>query len=186
MCPPVGANGTTYIQLAKRYKEPRVQIADQKVVTLDYTLKDDEGTLIDSSEGRGDFVYLHGARNIVPGLENALTGKVAGDAVSVAVGPTEGYGERDDNLQQAVPKEMFEAEADLSVGMQFHAQSPEGEMMVVTVVGVEGDEVVVDGNHPLAGVSLNFDVTVVEVRDASAEEIEHGHVHGPDGHHHDH
>lgn len=163
-----------------------MQIADQKVVTLDYILKDDEGALIDSSEGRGDFVYLHGARNIVPGLETALAGKSAGDEVAVSVGPTEGYGERDDNLQQAVPKDMFEEGADISVGMQFHAQSPEGEMMIVTIIGVEGDEVIVDGNHPLAGVSLNFEVKVMDVRDASAEEVEHGHAHGPDGEHHDH
>jgi len=163
-----------------------VQIADQKVITLDYTLKDDEGTLIDSSEGRGDFVYLHGARNIVPGLENALIDKVVGDEVSVAVEPAEGYGDRDDNLLQTVPKEMFEEGAEVSVGMQFHAQTPEGEMMIVTIVELDGDEVIVDGNHPLAGVSLNFDVKVVDIRDASAEEIEHGHAHGPDGHHHDH
>ena len=163
-----------------------MQIADQKVITLDYTLKDDEGTLIDSSEGRGDFVYLHGARNIVPGLENALIDKVVGDEVSVAVEPAEGYGDRDDNLLQTVPKEMFEEGAEVSVGMQFHAQTPEGEMMIVTIVELDGDEVIVDGNHPLAGVSLNFDVKVVDIRDASAEEIEHGHAHGPDGHHHDH
>ncbi len=163
-----------------------MQIADLKVVTLDYSLKDDEGTLIDSSEGRGDFVYLHGARNIVPGLENALAGKATGDEVSVAVQPEEGYGERDNNLLQTVPKDMFEEGADISVGMQFHAQSPEGEMMIVTVVELEDDEVIVDGNHPLAGVSLNFDVKVIDIRDASAEEIEHGHAHGADGEHHDH
>ncbi len=163
-----------------------MQIADQKVVTLDYTLKDDEGTLIDSSEGRGDFIYLHGARNIVAGLENALLGKTANDEVSVAVQPEEGYGERDDELLQTVPKEMFEEEAEINVGMQFHAQSPEGEMMIVTVVELDGDNVVIDGNHPLAGVSLNFDVKVIAVRDASAEELEHGHAHDPNGEHHDH
>lgn len=163
-----------------------MQIADQKVVTLDYSLKDNEGKLIDSSEGRGDFVYLHGARNIVPGLESALEGKTAGDEVSVSVQPEEGYGERDNNLLQTVPKDMFEEGADINVGMQFHAQSPEGEMMIVTVVELEGDEVIVDGNHPLAGVPLNFDVKVVDIRDASAEELEHGHAHGADGEHHDH
>lgn len=163
-----------------------MQIADQKVVTLDYSLKDNEGKLIDSSEGRGDFVYLHGARNIVPGLESALEGKTAGEEVSVSVQPEEGYGERDDDLLQTVPKDMFEEGADINVGMQFHAQSPEGEMMIVTVVELEGDEVIVDGNHPLAGVPLNFDVKVVDIRDASAEELEHGHAHGADGEHHDH
>lgn len=163
-----------------------MQIADQKVVTLDYSLKDNEGKLIDSSEGRGDFVYLHGARNIVPGLESALEGKTAGDEVSVSVLPEEGYGERDNELLQTVPKDMFEEGADINVGMQFHAQSPEGEMMIVTVVELEGEEVIVDGNHPLAGVPLNFDVKVVDIRDASAEELEHGHAHGADGEHHDH
>ncbi len=163
-----------------------MQIADQKVITLDYVLKDGEGTLIDSSEGKGDFVYLHGARNIVPGLENALAGKVVGDEVSVAVAPEEGYGERENELLQTVPKDMFEEGAEINVGMQFHAQSPEGEMMIVTVVELDGDDVIVDGNHPLAGVSLNFDVKVIDIRDATAEELEHGHAHGPDGEHHDH
>ncbi len=163
-----------------------MQIADQKVVTLDYSLKDNEGKLIDSSEGRGDFVYLHGARNIVPGLESALEGKTAGEEVSVSVQPEEGYGERDNDLLQTVPKDMFEEGAEINVGMQFHAQSPEGEMMIVTVVELEGDDVIVDGNHPLAGVPLNFDVKVVDIRDASAEELEHGHAHGADGEHQDH
>ncbi len=163
-----------------------MQIADQKVVTLDYTLKDDEGTLIDSSEGRGDFVYLHGARNIVTGLENALLGKEVGDEVCVSVKPEEGYGERDDDLLQTVPSDMFEEGMEKSVGMQFHAQSPEGEMMIVTIVEIDGDEVTVDGNHPLAGVSLHFEVKVIEIRDGSEEEVEHGHVHSPDGDHDDH
>lgn len=177
---------TTNLYYYLRMKEFYVQIADQKIVTLDYTLKDDEDTLIDSSEGQGDFVYLHGARNIVAGLESALVGKEVGDEVCVAVKPEEGYGERDEDLLQTVPSDMFEEGTDMSVGMQFHAQSPEEEMMIVTIVEIDGDEVIVDGNHPLAGVSLNFKVKVVEIRDATEEEIEHGHVHGPDGDHHNH
>lgn len=160
-----------------------MQIADKMVVTIDYTLKDDEGTVLDSSN-EGNFAYLHGAHNIIPGLENALTGKSAGDEVEVSVTPAEGYGERNDSMIQAVPRDMFDSEQEIQVGMQFHAQSPEGEMIVVTVTDVEDDNITVDGNHPLAGVNLNFGVKVVDVREASQEELDHGHVHGPGGHHH--
>lgn len=160
-----------------------MQIADKMVVTIDYTLKDDNGTILDSSN-EGNFAYLHGAQNIIPGLENALSGKSAGDEVEVSVSPAEGYGERNDSMIQAVPRDMFDSEQEIQVGMQFHAQSPEGEMIVVTVTDVEGDDITVDGNHPLAGVNLNFGVKVVDVREASQEEIEHGHVHGPGGHNH--
>ena len=158
-------------------------IAENKVVTLHYTLTDDEGTVIDKSDD-SSFLYLHGASNIIPGLENALTGKALGDELKVAVSPEEGYGERDDARLESVPREMFPTDAKVEAGMQFHAEGPEGEMMTVTVAGVEGDMVSIDGNHPLAGVQLNFDVKVIEIRDASAEELEHGHVHGPGGHQH--
>ena len=160
-----------------------MQIADQKVVVLHYTLTDNEGKVIDKSDD-GSFAYLHGARNIIPGLENALSGKAAGDELKVSIPPEEGYGHRDENMLQEVPKTMFEDDSQIAVGSQFHAQGPNGEMLVVTVMEVNDDNVVVDGNHPLAGVELNFEVMVVEVRDASEEEIEHGHVHGPGGHHH--
>ena len=160
-----------------------MQIADQKVVVLHYTLTDNEGKLIDKSED-GSFAYLHGARNIIPGLEDALAGRAAGDELKVSISPEEGYGHRDENMLQEVPKSMFEDDSQIAVGSQFHAQGPNGEMLVVTVMEVNDDNVVVDGNHPLAGVELNFDVMVVEVRDASEEEIAHGHVHGPGGHHH--
>ena len=160
-----------------------MQIADQKVVVLHYTLTDNEGKIIDKSED-GSFAYLHGARNIIPGLEDALAGKAAGDELKVSIPPEEGYGQRDENMLQEVPKSMFEDDSQIAVGSQFHAQGPNGEMLVVTVMEVNDDNVVVDGNHPLAGVELNFDVMVVEVRDASEEEIAHGHVHGPGGHHH--
>ena len=160
-----------------------MQIADKMVVTIDYTLKDDDGTVLDSSTD-GQFAYLHGAHNIIPGLENALTGKSAGEEVEVSVSPAEGYGERNDSMIQAVPRDMFDSEQEIQVGMQFHAQSPEGDMIVVTVTDVEGDNITVDGNHPLAGVNLNFGVKIVDVREASQEEIDHGHVHGPGGHQH--
>lgn len=158
-------------------------IAEKKVVTLNYTLTDDEGTIIDKSDD-GSFLYLHGASNIIPGLENALTGKASGDELKVTVKPEDGYGERDDNRLESVPREMFPDDTDIEPGMQFHAQGPEGQTITVSVVDVSDDTVTVDGNHPLAGVQLNFDVKVVDIRDASAEELEHGHAHGPDGHHH--
>jgi FKBP-type peptidyl-prolyl cis-trans isomerase SlyD len=159
-----------------------MQIAQNKVVTLDYTLKDDDGKVVDQSEG-GQFLYLHGASNIIPGLENALEGKAAGDQVSVTIAPEDGYGERSEEMVQQVPKEMFQG-TDVKVGAQYHAQGPNGEQLVVTVVEHNDETVTVDGNHPLAGVQLNFDVKVMDVRDATDDELSHGHVHGPGGHDH--
>ena len=160
-----------------------MQIGDQKVVTLHYTLTDNDGKVIDKSED-SSFAYLHGASNIIPGLEDALTGKSAGEEMSVSVSPEQAYGVRDESMLQQVSKNMFEDAAQIAVGTQFHAQGPNGEMLVVTVLEVEEEHVVVDGNHPLAGVELNFDVKIIDVRDASEEEVEHGHVHAPGGHHH--
>jgi len=161
-----------------------MQIADNRVVTLAYTLKDNDDNILDKSDD-GSFCYLHGARNIIPGLESALTGKVAGDELSVSIPPEEAYGVRDEARLQEVPREMFPEDVDIEVGMQFHAQNPEGHQIMVTVTRVEDDSVTVDGNHPLASVHLNFDVRIMDIRDATAEELEHGHVHGPHGHHHD-
>jgi len=161
-----------------------MQIEKHKVVSIDYTLKDDEGSIIDSSEGNEPLFYLHGVGNIVSGLEKELDGKLKGDAISVRVVPEEGYGERSDALTQTVSKNMFEGVDTIEVGMQFHAADEQGNTQMITVIGVEGDDITIDGNHPLAGVHLNFDVTVLEVRDASKEELEHGHVHGPGGHQH--
>lgn len=160
-----------------------MQISDSKVVTLNYTLKDDDGNIIDQSHD-DQFAYLHGAQNIIPGLEIALVDKTKGDKVSVRIEPKEGYGEYNDAMIQNVDKGMFDAEQELEVGQQFHAQTPDGQMLTVTIKEIDGDQVTVDGNHPLAGVHLNFDVEVVDVRDATPEEVDHGHVHGPGGHHH--
>lgn len=160
-----------------------MQIADNRVVTLAYTLKDNDDNILDRSDD-GSFSYLHGARNIIPGLENALTGKSAGDELSVSIPPEEAYGVRDEARKQAVPRSAFPADAQVEVGMQFHAQSPEGHALMVTVAEVADDVVTVDGNHPLADVQLNFDVRIMEIREATPEEIEHGHVHGPGGHQH--
>ncbi len=160
-----------------------MQIAQNKVVTLNYTLKDKDGTLIDESHDNS-FVYLHGANNIVTGLEDALTGKLSGDKMNVSIVPEEAYGIYDESRIESVPREMFPDGTEIEQGMQFHAEGPNEQPIVVTVVGVEKDKVTIDGNHPLAGVELNFNVEVMDVRDATTEEIEHGHVHGQHGHDH--
>ena len=160
-----------------------MQIESNSVVTLHYTLKDNDGNVIDQSDD-GSFLYMHGAMNIVPGLENALSGKAVGDEFSVTVSPEEGYGEKDPQRIQEVPKDMFDNAEEIKIGVQFHAQSPDGNAVVVTVVEVKDDAVVIDGNHALAGVDLNFDVKIVDIREASEEEVSHGHVHGPHGHQH--
>ncbi len=160
-----------------------MQIESNSVVTLHYTLKDNDGRIIDHSND-GSFLYLHGAMNIVPGLEKALAGKSTGDELTVKVSPEEGYGAKEESRIQEVAKDMFDNAEEIKVGVQFHAQSPDGAAVVVSVTEVKDDTVVIDGNHALAGVELNFDVKIIDVREASAEEIEHGHVHGPDGHKH--
>ncbi|MFD1384705.1 peptidylprolyl isomerase [Rhodanobacter aciditrophus] len=160
-----------------------MQIAQNTVVSMHYTLKDENGEVLDSSAGQEPLVFLSGARNIIEGLDNALQGKAAGDAMQVEVSAEEGYGPVHQELIQKVPRENFQGVDSIEVGMQFMAQTPNGQQPV-TVIGVEEDGILLDGNHPLAGKSLSFEVEVVEVREASAEEIEHGHVHGEGGHHH--
>ena len=162
-----------------------MQITKHKVATIAYTLTDNDGTVIDKADENEPFAFIHGAGNIIPGLENALESKVAGDSLNVTVSPEEGYGERDDTLTQTISKDMFEGVDEITPGMQFHAQMQEDQSMsVVTVTEVKDNDVTIDGNHPLAGTTLNFDVTVIGVRDATEEELDHGHAHGPGGHHH--
>jgi FKBP-type peptidyl-prolyl cis-trans isomerase SlyD len=160
-----------------------MQIETNKVVIIDYTLTDTNGNILDASQG-GEFAYLHGASNIIPGLENALSGKAAGDELTVTVAPAEGYGERNDALKHTVGMDMFENTGDVKVGNQFQAQGNDGNMMIITITAVDDDQVTIDGNHPLAGEELNFQVKVIDVRDATEEEVNHGHVHGPGGHDH--
>jgi FKBP-type peptidyl-prolyl cis-trans isomerase SlyD len=160
-----------------------MQIAQDVVVSIHYTLTNDKGETLDSSAGGEPLAYLQGHGNLIPGLENALNGKQAGDKLTVQVSPAEGYGEYDKNLVQRVPRRSFRGIADVRVGMQFQMQAEQGPR-AVTVTQVIGDMVTVDGNHELAGQTLNFDVEIVEVRTATQEELEHGHVHGPGGHHH--
>jgi len=160
-----------------------VEVGANKVVQLDYELKDDEGNIIDRSDD-GSFAYLHGAGNIIPGLEEALAGKPEGAEATVSLKPEEAYGERDPSRVAQISRDLFPSDADLAPGQQFQAQSPEGEDLVLTVVETQGDTVTVDANHFLAGKSLHFDVKVLAVRDATEEELSHGHAHGPGGHHH--
>ncbi len=160
-----------------------MQIARNSVATIHYTLRNDKGDVIDSSDGREPLAYLHGHGNIVPGLERALEGKRAGDKLQVKVAAEDGYGTRDERLVQDVPREAFPTDVELQPGMQFHAQSSAG-VHTVTVRDVGADSVKIDGNHPLAGEALSFDVTIDGVREATREELAHGHVHGEGGHHH--
>ncbi len=161
-----------------------MEIAHNKVVTIDYTLTDLAGNLIDSSQNSG-FAYLHGAGNIIPGLEDALTGKTAGEELDVQVAPEHAYGMRDESKTQVIPRDTFPTEEPVAQGMQFHAELPNGGMAVVTVTEVGDDEITIDGNHPLAGIDLSFSVKVLDIRDATDEELQHGHVHRPGDHHHD-
>ena len=151
-------------------------IADQKVVSIHYRLSNDDGQLIQESAGGEPLSYVHGAGNIIPGLESALSGKTAGDKLNVSVDPEQGYGARNDALIQELPRDVFEGVEDIQEGMQLQAHSEQG-TQVITVTKVDGERVTVDGNHPLAGQTLNFEVEVDSVRDATAEEIAHGHVH---------
>lgn len=161
-----------------------MQIGSQKAVAIAYTLKDDEGKVLDSSEGHEPLTYLHGGDNLVAGLEKALEGKAAGDKLQVKLTPEEAYGSRDEALIRKVPLRKLQADGKTKVGVggRYRVNTPEGPRSVL-VTAVQGDYVTVDANHPLAGMTLHFDVEVISVRDATPEELTHGHVHGPGGHH---
>jgi FKBP-type peptidyl-prolyl cis-trans isomerase SlyD len=160
-----------------------VIVEKDKVVSFDYMLKDSDGKELDSSEGGEPLTYLHGAGNIIPGLEAALSEKSAGDAVSAVIEPENAYGQRNEDQVAKVPRENLQGIEDLAVGMQLQAQTPAGPR-IVRVADMDDENVTIDANHPLAGVTLHFDVTVTDVRDATTEEIEHGHAHGVGGHQH--
>jgi len=159
-----------------------MQVADNMAVSIHYTLTNDEGEVLDSSIGDEALVYLQGGGNIISGLENALVGKVAGDKFNVRIAPEDAYGEIMDDMIQVISRDMFEGIDDLEVGMQFHADVSHGSG-IVTVVGIEDDNITIDGNHPLAGLALTFDVEVVDVRAATEEETAHGHIHSAGCHH---
>jgi FKBP-type peptidyl-prolyl cis-trans isomerase SlyD len=159
-------------------------IAQDSVVTIHYTLKDDAGEVIDSSVSAEPLAYLHGHGNLVPGLERELEGKKAGDKLNVTVAPTDGYGDYDKQLVQRVPRRALQGIANIRVGLRLQTQTAQGPRTVV-ITNITGDMITIDANHPLAGKILNFEIEVTDVRQATEEELSHGHVHGPgDDHHH--
>lgn len=164
-----------------------MKITQHKIATLTYTLKNDDEQILDQAEENNPFLYMHGAGGIIPGLEKALEEKAVGDSFQVSILPADAYGLRDDKLVEEVPRNMFEGIEDdqLVAGAQFHAQTAQG-TQVITIAGVEGDTVSIDANHPLAGETLHFDVAVMDIRDATEEEIAHGHPHVEGGCGHDH
>ena len=155
-----------------------MQISKNTAVNIDYVLKGDDGEVIDQSEG-GQFSFLAGAHNIIPGLEQALEGKAMGDELDVTIAPKDAYGDVDPGRVQTMPRSAFPEGSDIEVGAQFHGAGPDGNSVAVTVTSVEGDDVVIDGNHALAGKTLHFSVKVVGVREATKDELTHGHIHGP-------
>ena len=159
-----------------------MQVADNTAVSIHYTLTNDQGEVLDSSDGGDALVYLHGSGNIISGLEAALLGKKVGDKFNVRIEPEDAYGVISEDMVQVISKDMFEGVDHIEVGMQFHADVSHGPG-IVTVVNIDGDNVTIDGNHPLAGEALTFDVEIVEVRTATKEELDHGHIHGAGCHH---
>jgi FKBP-type peptidyl-prolyl cis-trans isomerase SlyD len=159
-----------------------MQVADNMAVSIHYTLTNDDGEVLDSSIGDEALVFLQGSGNIIPGLEKAMVGKVTSDKFNVRIVPEEAYGELMEDMIQVLSRDMFEGIDNIEVGMQFHADVSSGPG-VVTVVSIEGDDITIDGNHPLAGIALNFDVEVIDVRLATEEEASHGHIHGAGCHH---
>jgi FKBP-type peptidyl-prolyl cis-trans isomerase SlyD len=154
-----------------------LMIGQNSVVSMHYTLKNDDGDVMDTSEGKEPMVYLHGANNLIPGLEAELTGKTSGATFKTTIEPAQAYGEFSKELIQVISKSMFAGVESIEVGMSFVAQGEGGVQRQVRVVEVEGDDVTIDANHPLAGQTLHFDVNVIDVREATPQELEHGHVH---------
>ncbi len=156
-------------------------VIKNKVVSIEYTLKDDSGSVLDSSGKHGPLSYIHGTDSIIPGLEKELEGKATGAELSVTVPPEEAYGAYDEEAVFSVPKSEFGDTEELAPGVQFHAETDEG-IQMFTVKDIQADHVIVDANHPLAGKTLHFDVRIVDIRDATEEELSHGHAHcGGDG-----
>jgi FKBP-type peptidyl-prolyl cis-trans isomerase SlyD len=159
-----------------------LKVQNGQVVSMEYTLKVD-GVVTDSSEGREPLEFVHGAGNIIPGLEREMTGMAVGDSKDVMIAAAEGYGERDEEAFMDVPRDQFPAEIPMKVGTELQVQNQAGQPMFARIEQVEDKSVRLNFNHPLAGKDLHFSVKVVDLRDATDEEVEHGHVHGP-GHGH--
>lgn len=160
-----------------------LKISNDHVVSIHYTLTNTQGEVLDSSEGGEPLTLLQGAGNIIPGLENALLGKTKGDSLKVAVKPEEGYGPHHPELVQVIPRAAFGGVDQLEIGMEFTAQGADGEVRRVGITAINGDDITIDGNHPLAGEVLHFSVLIESVRAATEDERAHGHAHGPGGHH---
>jgi FKBP-type peptidyl-prolyl cis-trans isomerase SlyD len=154
-----------------------MKVEQHSVVSIHYVLTDEQKTVLDSSEGQDPLTYLHGTGGLIPGLEKEILGKAVGDKFDVTVDPVEGYGELDESLVQKVPLEVFEGVDKVEPGMQFRTEDQDGSSQLITVTDVEDEEVTIDMNHPLAGVTLYFDIEITAIRDATEEEIEHGHTH---------
>ncbi|MEZ7973235.1 MAG: peptidylprolyl isomerase [Pseudomonadales bacterium] len=155
-----------------------MKVEEHAVVLIHYVLTNDDKEVLDSSEGQEPLAYLHGTGHLIPGLEAQLLGKAAGDQLDVTVQPNDGYGEFNEELVQTVSSDVFDGVDAIEPGMQFQTSNDDGSGgETITVINVENDEVTIDGNHPLAGVTLHFAVDIVNVREATAEELEHGHVH---------
>lgn len=159
-----------------------MKIEQDKVAQIEYTLTNSAGEVMDKSNGQ-PLAYLHGHHNLIPGLEAELLGKAVGDKFTATIAAADAYGEKHDGMIQQVPSELFQGVEKIEVGMRFEAQSDQGTQSV-EIVAIDGDQVTVDANHPLAGQDLTFEVEIMGIRDASAEELEHGHAHGAGGHHH--
>ena len=159
-------------------------VGQNKVVTMNYTLKDDQGNVIQTTNNKEPFRFMSGNKQILPKLEEEIDTMIIGSKKNVKIPADEAYGEYSKQAVQQVKKDNFPADVDLKVGMEFVANSPEGQQMPFVVKEIKNEEVTVDFNHPLAGKDLEFDVELIDVRDATLEEIQHGHAHGPGGHNH--
>ncbi|MEO1880784.1 MAG: peptidylprolyl isomerase [Methylococcales bacterium] len=154
-----------------------MKISDKMAVSIHYTLTNSAGEKLDSSRGEEPMVYLQGYGQIITGLENALKGKGIGDKFNTTIAPADAYGELREDMLKVVSMSMFEGMDKVEVGMQFHADANQG-VDVVTVTKIDGDQVTIDGNHPMAGEALTFDVEVMDIRPATADELSHQHIHG--------
>ena len=161
-----------------------MKVGKDKVVLMHYTLKNDAGDVIDSSDGADPLPFLQGHGNIIPGLESALEGSKVGDKLDVSIKPEEGYGERMKDAIQEIPSSALKGIDEVKVGMQLQSQDQDGNAFLVNVTKIEDDKITVDGNHPLAGQTLHFSVSIESIRKAEAEELSHGHVHADGQHHH--
>ena len=171
-----------YRRTPLRHKiEVILQITKEHVVVINFTLKDDQGQVLDSSADNNPLAYVHGLGDMIPGFEQQLEGKTSGDKLQFTIEPEQGYGSRDEEFVQTIAKSELDDTEDLEIGAEFEMDTDEG-IILFSVSEIRDDEVVLDGNHPLAGKTLHFDVEVTEVRAATTEELDHGHAHGYEDH----